>query len=441
MQKYIYYQNMIMRISRAFQKSISVKRLETFLVPQPGEGIAEITITKWLVHPNQHVKEFDKVCEVYSDKSSLEFKSPYDGIISELLHEPSDTVKVGDPLYKISINDIQYPPLTPHTKIKPTPDSESPRKLVDSPSFPIESPPEHLLLSPSARHLANKHKIPLSKLIATGRKGMVIKDDIIAYIETSANLSKKDLENPKHTDPPSMPSVTFDIKDQSKKLSPMQKAMKKTMTASLSIPHLTFCEDIYMDNIIELRNQLKIRVKDVKLTLMPFLIKCISLAMMDYPLINSSLMESKTEVLLRASHNVCFAMDTAQGLVVPNIKNVGSKSIYEIAVEMNRLKDLGSKGRLSEEDLREGTVTVSNIGSIGGNYVAPVILTPQVFIGAFGAVRPRLERVDGKIVERNVLATSWSADHRVLDGATTARFVARFKAIIESPSLMLMHLK
>jgi 2-oxoisovalerate dehydrogenase E2 component (dihydrolipoyl transacylase) len=134
-------------------------------------------------------------------------------------------------------------------------------------------------------------------------------------------------------------------------------------------------------------------------------------------------------------------MDTPSGLEFPCIKSVESKSVYQIALELNRLQQLGSIGKLSKSDLEGGTVTISNLGSIGGGYSAHIVYPPQVLIGAFGAIRGRLCRVNGEIRESDTLTTSWSADHRLLDGATTARFVARWKALIENPSLMLLHLK
>jgi 2-oxoisovalerate dehydrogenase E2 component (dihydrolipoyl transacylase) len=156
---------------------------------------------------------------------------------------------------------------------------------------------------------------------------------------------------------------------------------------------------------------------------------------------NSIFHDPKSEYTLISSHNVSFAMDSPFGLIVPNIKDVQTKSIYEISQEMSRITDLGAKGKLTDVDLKGGTIALSNIGTIGGTYTSPVILPPQVFIGALGATRPVLEKVAGNIEEKMVLKTSWSADHRLLDGATTARFVARWKALIENPSLMLLHLK
>lgn len=223
------------------------------------------------------------------------------------------------------------------------------------------------------------------------------------------------------------------------KLNAVQKAMVKTMTEALQIPHLTFNEDIYMDNLIEIRNELKSKVGELKLTFMPFFIKALSITLHDFGIMNGQFDQDK--VIVKSSHNVGFAMDTKLGLVVPNIKNCESKSIIDICREMNRLQSLGSEGKLTPEDITGTTITLSNVGNIGGMYARPIIAPPQVCIGALCAIRPRLEREQGEIVDRMAMGTSWSADHRVIDGATTARFVARLKQIIEEPMTLLINLK
>jgi len=194
-----------------------------------------------------------------------------------------------------------------------------------------------------------------------------------------------------------------------------------------------------MDALIDLRKQFK-NLTDVKITYMPFFIKAMSIAIFEYPIINSTII-SENEYALKASHNISFAMDTPAGLLVPNIKNCENKSIIEIAREMNKLQTLGAKGKISQEDLAGGTICFSNIGTVGGTYMSPIILAPQVVIGACGTIRPRLEKVNGEIVENQILCTSWSADHRIIDGGTIGRFVAKWKEVLENPSLMLLHLK
>lgn len=144
----------------------------------------------------------------------------------------------------------------------------------------------------------------------------------------------------------------------------------------------------------------------------------------------------------KASHNIGIAMDTERGLIVPNVKNVQVHSVFEIATELNRLQKLGSLGQLSTTDLTGGTFTLSNIGSIGGTYAKPVILPPEVAIGALGAIKalPRFDQ-KGDVYKAQIMNVSWSADHRVIDGATMSRFSNLWKSYLENPAFMLLDLK
>lgn len=431
------------KIIRSFHKTVVMQRIETFVIPQPGEGIAEVEIVQWLVKPGQKVKEFQLLCEARSDKGFIEYKSPFEGVIQEILYAPSQLALIGTGLYKIDIqgeigiNDskVNKNEMLAH-KPEPAINKSSSNQIL--PSNEKEEAPGKYLLAPSARHLAMSQKIDLSKVQATGKGGRILKEDIINYLSSSLTKSVA-LEQPATNFIDRSPDILSDFS--STKLTPLQRGMLKSMTSSLTIPHLTYCEDVYMDRLISLRNQFKIFHKDLKLTYMPFFIKFLSIAMIDFPIANSILHESSFEYTIKGSHNICFAMDSPLGLIVPNVKNVQELSILEIAVEMARLQGLGTAGKLGEADLQGGTVSLSNIGSIGGTVVAPVIMPPQVFIGAFGSIRNRIEKSKGVFIEKSVIATSWSADHRLIDGATTARIVAKWKEIVEDPMLMIMHLK
>jgi 2-oxoisovalerate dehydrogenase E2 component (dihydrolipoyl transacylase) len=403
-----------------------MKKIEAFLVPQPGEGIAEITIREWLVAPGAKVKEFDKLCEAFSDKSSIDIKSPFEGVIKEIIHGNNAVVPVGDPLFTIEVPDS---PGTTQTSGK----KDQPQLLKKTKK-----------IAPSARRLASLHGVCLS----TMEGNLISKDDVLKYVTISEESSRsktteaaqlKVLDDPLHIAPPIMSAKSPN--DRLLKLSESQEKMKNFTKLSLVVPQLTYCEDIDIENLKQLKNQLKSNIKGVKFTYMPFFVKALSLSILDFPIINSILLSNLQEYLQKSSHNISFAMDTPSGLEFPCIKSVESKSVYQIALELNRLQQLGSIGKLSKSDLEGGTVTISNLGSIGGGYSAHIVYPPQVLIGAFGAIRGRLCRVNGEIRESDTLTTSWSADHRLLDGATTARFVARWKALIENPSLMLLHLK
>lgn len=145
---------------------------------------------------------------------------------------------------------------------------------------------------------------------------------------------------------------------------------------------------------------------------------------------------------MREKHNIGIAMDTPQGLLVPNIKNVSLRSILDIAIECSRLQSLAKDGKLSATDLTGGTITVSNIGSIGGTYVAPVLVQSEVAILGIGKAKavPAFDDQD-RVVKKDIMNFSWSADHRILDGATMARMAERVKAFVEEPGLMMVRLR
>jgi len=175
---------------------------------------------------------------------------------------------------------------------------------------------------------------------------------------------------------------------------------------------------------------------------MPFIVKAASLALTEYPLINSSINLENETVTYKHNHNIGVAMDTAQGLLVPNIKAVQNLSVFEIAAELTRLHQVGLAGKLSAQDLTGGTFSLSNIGSIGGTYASPVILPPEVAIGALGKLRklPRFN-ANGEVYAATIMNVSWSADHRLLDGATVARFSNTWKDYLENPARMVLDLK
>jgi len=175
---------------------------------------------------------------------------------------------------------------------------------------------------------------------------------------------------------------------------------------------------------------------------MPMFIKATSMALLHFPILNSSVDLDCENITFKGSHNIGVAMDTQQGLLVPNVKNVQNKSIFDIAVELNRLHQQGLTGKLTPDDLTGGTFTLSNIGSIGGTYAKPVIMPPEVAIGAIGRIQevPKFDENDN-VYKAHIVNISWSADHRVIEGATMARFSNLWKSYLENPASMLMDLR
>jgi 2-oxoisovalerate dehydrogenase E2 component (dihydrolipoyl transacylase) len=227
--------------------------------------------------------------------------------------------------------------------------------------------------------------------------------------------------------------------------------MFKTMTKSLTIPHFLYADEIDFSGLTELRARLnkglaKSPANDIsKLSYLPFIIKAVSMALYQYPILNARVdvdaNSSKPVLVMRSQHNIGVAMDTPSGLLVPVIKNVSSLNVRSIAAELNRLQSLAASGKLSSQDLSGGTITVSNIGSIGGTYVSPVIVEKEVAILGVGKMRtiPAFDEA-GHVVRKQVCNFSWSADHRVVDGATMARAAEIVRGFVEDPDSMVVHL-
>lgn len=244
------------------------------------------------------------------------------------------------------------------------------------------------------------------------------------------------------------PQSTEDVPQTEKRipLTRMQSQMFNTMTRSLSIPHFLYADEIDLTPLSAMRRTINAdSANPLKLSFLPFIIKALSLALADHPLLNARVETNGSDspqIVMRSNHNIGVAMDTPHGLLVPNIKNVSSLNIYSIAAELARLQRLGQAGKLGVGELSGGTMTISNIGSIGGTYVAPVLVPGEVAILGVGRSRtvPAFDE-RGAVVKKEVVHFSWSADHRVVDGASMARMAERVRGYVEEPGTMMARLR
>jgi 2-oxoisovalerate dehydrogenase E2 component (dihydrolipoyl transacylase) len=231
-----------------------------------------------------------------------------------------------------------------------------------------------------------------------------------------------------------------------KTITGIKKAMTKTMTESLSIPFFVFSDEIDASKLIKLRKEMK--ASNPKLTLLPFFIKACSIAMTEYPIVNSQV-DNDLDVdgfiqryVIKHDHNFSIAIDSPDGLTVPNIKQCQTKSILKINDELKDLQTRASSGKLTATDFADATFSISSVGNIGGRYFVPTILRPQTAIIAIGKAHTyaKYREEEGDFVPAEAITFSISADHRVLDGATVARFATRMKQLIENPNLMLLNM-
>lgn len=237
--------------------------------------------------------------------------------------------------------------------------------------------------------------------------------------------------------------------DQVRKLTGIKKAMTKTMTESRTIPFFTFSDEIDCTALMQLRQQIKKSHKNM--TLLPFFVKAASIAMSEFPIMNSNFNPATCEggyiqeYVIKRDHNFSIAIDSKDGLTVPNIKRIQDKSILQINADIADLRERVDQGRLVAADFEEATFSISSVGNIGGTYFVPTILRPQVAIMAIGKARKTAKYMEDstlaegyRFVPADTINISISADHRILDGATVARFAAKMKELLETPNLMLI---
>lgn len=298
------------------------------------------------------------------------------------------------------------------------------------------------LATPAVRHMVKAASLNIEHIVGTGKEGRVLKEDVQKHIQSIQS---------KATVPVSAPApLTATAQNQENRtqaLTPMQSAMFKKMSASLSIPHFLYSDGVDFTALNAMRKKYNAtRDKSQRITTFPFIIKAVSLALQQYPLMNTRLdtqaNSDKPHLTYQSSHDVGIAVDSPSGLLVPVIRNVQSLSIEQIAGEIARLSELARTGKVSAEDLKNATITLSNIGSIGGGVVSPVIVAPQVAIVGIGRAKvvPAFSK-DGELIKREECVFSWSADHRVIDGATAARCAEVVKGYLEDIETMLVRLR
>lgn len=288
------------------------------------------------------------------------------------------------------------------------------------------------LVVPAVRHMLKEHGIDIKDVESSGKGGRVTKADVQRYLNTRVPYS-------------STPSVIATTKteaqtgDQVVPLTTMESQMFKVMTHALSIPHFGYSHSVDFTALNSLRRksnnqkELSAEIQEnatSKLTPLPFIMKALSQAFLSYPKLNAHLdTESDPHtprLVIKESHDFGIAVDTPHGLLVPVVKGVQNHSIFSLMAEIKRLSTLAKESRLGPSDMRGATFTVSNIGSIGGSVVSPVIVPPMVAIIGVGKVEEapvivRNEQGKASITIRDKAVLSWSADHRILDGASVAR--------------------
>lgn len=413
------------------------KKTVPFVLADIGEGISEVTVKEWYVNVGDVVSEFDDVCEVESDKATVTITSRYAGTVTKVHHETGATARVGSALVDIEVAEegqtVEEPVAA--AAAEPVLADEADRVVAGSTGEPagLDSSDagvaSKVLTTPAVRRIAAEKGIDLTTVRGTGKQGRVLKEDLLGFEDHLLSSSVPTPSAPAVSD--RQPPLTGDFVP----LTGYAKTMRKTMEASNKIPTLVITDEVNLTRLIELKAQL---APHVKLTLLPFLVKATSLALARHPRINSTASPDFTAYRPNRSHNIGVAIDTPLGLAVPNVKDVQTLSVVGVARRLAELRAKAANGKLTPSDVTGGTFTLSNMGTIAGSAFQPMILPPEVAIGALGRInyRPRYDDQE-RLVRTPVMGVSWAADHRILDGAAVARFYKDWKTYVENPSLVL----
>jgi pyruvate dehydrogenase E2 component (dihydrolipoamide acetyltransferase) len=418
----------------------------SFKLPDLGEGIHEGEVIAVLVSVGDELKEGDPILEVETDKASVEIPSPYTGTVEEILVKAGDVVKVGQVLVTFSNGEIAE--IKPQKKVEEPPETVTLQSITTDKKGPIPA-------SPTTRRLARELGVALHKVTPTGPEGLVTAEDVRAF----AQKGEKVEEVPAVAAGPIVEAIPFlapapALPDFSKwgpieriPLRSIRRATAKQMTLAWSqIPHVSSQDEVDVTKleILRRRHKAEIETQGGKLSLTVFAVKAAAAALKKFPNFNVSLDTASGEIVRKSYYNIGVAADTEDGLIVPVIRNADSKSLTEIAVELNELVQRTRERKVSLEELQGGTFTITNIGAAGGRgHFAPIINYPEVAILGMSAARMKpvvaKTEVDGfKIVPRLIMPVVLAIDHRVLDGMDSTRFLAFFRNALEDPGNLLM---
>ncbi|MGN8155917.1 dihydrolipoyllysine-residue acetyltransferase [Latilactobacillus sakei] len=428
-----------------------------FKLPDIGEGIAEGEIQKWAVAEGDSIAEDDTLLEVQNDKSVEEIPSPVSGKIVKILVGEGEVATVGQVLVEIDAPGHNTATASAPVATTPAPKAtETPvatNNSSDASVVAISDPNRKVLAMPSVRQFARENNVDISQVPATGKHGRTTKADIQNFMQNGAapiaSTTTTDTKSAPATTATPEPAVAVKPYESAtpeletrEKMSPTRKAIAKAMvTSKHTAPHVTLFDEVEVSKLMTHRKKFKdvAAKKDIKLTFLPYIVKALVTVLRDFPTLNASIDDTTSEIVYKHYINVGIATDTDHGLYVPNIKDADSKSIFAIAKEIGENTQKALDNKLKPAEMSGGSMTISNIGSIGGGWFTPVVNYPEVAILGVGRIGTEpIVNEDGELAVGKVLKLSLSFDHRLIDGGTAQRAMNELKELLADPELLLM---
>lgn len=434
------------------------------VLPDIGEGVTEGEVVKWLVKPGDTVKEDQPLVEIMTDKATVEVPSPAAGKVKEYKCKEGDIIPIGKPLLVIELTNGQAAIAT--TAAPPahsTPNKHSPVSMPTSSPVMVAPnimaapssgglevyPPvaeTSVLATPATRRLAREMKIDINKLIGTGIAGRVTREDVLKSASASLmssgvpNTATSPTMSTKGISAPAYVSTGKGVEERVPLRGIRRKIAESLQMAKHIIPHFTLMDEANVTQLVNMRTELKPLAdkQGIKITYLPFVIKALIATIREFPMFSASIDDQASEIVYKKYFNIGFAADTPNGLLVPVIKDADKKTIYQLSREIVELAGKAREGKLSLEEMKGATITITNIGSVGGTYATPIINHPEVAILGMYKITDKPIIVGNDWHPAKFMNFTITADHRLIDGAIAANFLKAFLARIENPSHLML---
>ncbi len=433
-----------------------------FKFPDIGEGVHEGKILKWHVEKGQRVAMGDPVVQVETDKVVADIPAPRDGAVVDRFGAVGEIINVGDALIELEIEGVTGAEAQAIAAEKPKPRTQEPvdevgfgvvgtievagdaavlpagsEGLPAAPAAPEAAPRRKALATPVSRAMARELGVDIDQVAGTGPGGRVMKSDIQAHLDAQRTT----VPAPAAGAAAAAAQAPDVLRVEYEPLSMIRKAIARNMAVSKgTAAHMTVIDEVEVSELVALRRNQKDRLQalGVNLTYLPFVLKAVAGALKRHRSLNSQLDLENNRMIYKLDVNIGIAVDTDDGLVVPVIRHADRLTIVELAARIQEFAARARERKLTLDDFKDGTFTVTNYGAIGGLFGVPVINYPQAAILGIGRIVERPVVRDGQLAVGRVMPLSLSVDHRIVDGGATTRFLGDVMASLQEPVGMLL---
>jgi len=417
-----------------------VEQSRMLSVPDVGDA-QEVVVVEILVNPGDSVAEGDSLVVLESDKASMEIPADGAGVVQQVLVQEGDEVKEGDPLVtligEVPLSEVPEVEATAPAADEPATEKQAAPAADPKPPAPTPAPEKQrgkadkVYAGPAVRKQAREYGVDIAEVKGTGRKGRILKEDIQEHVKSRLATASSG----SGTGIPEIPEVDFSRfgETEQKPFSRIRQASARNLHRSwLNVPHVTQFDEADVTELEDFRKaqNLERQAEGVKLTPLAFLVRAVVDALQTYPQCNASLAPGSEGLILKHYINIGIAVETADGLVVPVLKDADKKGVVQLAAECAELAAQARDKKLPMDAMQGATFTISSLGGIGGTAFTPIVNAPEVAI--LGVSRTKVEPVyDGEaFAPRTILPLSLSYDHRAIDGAEAARFTSHLARVL-----------